>query len=112
MRDIVYLLAAFAMSYLAFASFALAQKRHWQAATGAHDGKLADKRVLKIGGIVWLAAGCAIVLWREGGDYGPLLWVTQLTVAAFGVVATLSLRPQLLKPFAAVLPRADRQACR
>lgn len=107
MRDTLYLSAAFVMTYLAFAGFALAQKRHWQAVTGLHGEGLAGKRVLKACGIVCFAAGCAIVLWREGIDYGLLLWVTQLTAAASGVVATLALRPQFLRPLAAVAARAS-----
>ncbi|ABE64447.1 hypothetical protein Nham_3722 [Nitrobacter hamburgensis X14] len=105
MDDALCLFAAFAVTYLAFASFALVQKRHWQAVTGTHDCALGGKELLKVGGIVCLAAGCAIVVWREGADYGPLLWVTQLIVAACGVVATLSLRPRLLKPLAIIPAR-------
>lgn len=108
MRDAFYLLAAFAVTYLGFASFALVQKRHWQAVTGARDCSLSGQWLLRIGGTVCLAVGCVIVLWREGADYGALLWVTELTVTAFGVVATLALRPQLLKPLAVILVRAYR----
>lgn len=108
MRDALYLFAALATTYLAFASFALTQKRHWQAVTDTHSCAPSGKMLLKIGGMVWLAAGLVIVLWREGADYGALLWVTQLIVAACGVVTTLSLRPRLLKPLAAVSAQASK----
>lgn len=108
MRDALYLFAAFALTCLAFASFALVQKRHWQAATGIQDCAIWGKRLLKASGIAFLAAGCAIVLWREDVDYGALLWVTQLTVAASSVVATLSLRPRLLKPLAVIPAHVSR----
>jgi Protein of unknown function (DUF3325) len=108
MRDALFLAAAFAATCLAFASFALMQKRHWQAVTGTHDCALSGRRLLKSSGMICLAAGCAIVLWCEEADYGALLWVTQLTVAALCVVLTLSLRPQLLKPLAAVAARTSR----
>jgi hypothetical protein len=107
MRDTLYLSAAFVMTYLAFAGFALAQKRHWQAVTGTRGEGLASKRTLKTGGIVCFVVGCAIVLWRDGIDYGLLLWVTQLTAAAAGVVGTLALRPRCLRPLAAIAARTS-----
>lgn len=106
MRDALYLFVAFAATYLAFACFALAQRRHWRAVMGATDCPRSGRRLLKITGVVGLAAGLAVVLWREGAHYGTLLWVTQLTAGASCVVATLSLRPQLLKLLAAIPARA------
>ena len=52
-------------------------------------------RALKISGGVGLAAALAIILWREGPDYGALLWVSDPRAAAFCVVATLSVKPRL-----------------
>lgn len=107
MADALYLIAAFALTYLAFACFALVQPRHWQAATGTHDCALSGKRLLKIGGIVGLATGCGIALWHEGPAYGPLLWVTQLIVAAFATVVTLSLRPRFFTPLVILFTHAS-----
>jgi hypothetical protein len=106
MRDALYLLAAFAATYLAFACFALTQPQHWRAVTAAAGCAPLGKVFLKIAGIAGLASGLAIALWREGPDYGALLWVTELTVAAASVVATLSFKPTLLKPLAALPARA------
>ena len=106
MRDAFFLFVAFAVTYLAFACFALAQRQHWQAVTNAADCSRSGKRALKIFGGVGLAAALAIILWREGPNYGALLWVTQLPAAAFCVVATLSVKPRLLKPLAAMPARA------
>ena len=103
MRDAFFLFVAFAVTYLAFACFALAQRQHWQAVTNAADCSRSGKRALKIFGGVGLAAALAIILWR---DYGALLWVTQLPAAALCVVATLSVKPRLLKPLAAMPARA------
>ena len=109
MRDAFFQLVAVVVTYLAFACFALAQRQHWQAVTHAADCSRSDKRALKISGTVGLAAALGIVLWREGPDYGALLWVTQLPAAALCVVATLSLQPRLLKPLAAMPARAQIQ---
>jgi len=106
MRDAFFLLVAFAATYLAFACLALAQRRHWQAVAGAADCSPSGKRMLKTAGVAGLAAGLAVILWREGPDYGSLLWVTQLAPAALCVVATLSMKPRLLKPLAAIPARA------
>jgi Protein of unknown function (DUF3325) len=106
MRDAFFLLVAFGVTYLAFACLALAQRQHWQAVTGATDCSLSGKRMLKTAGVAGLAAGLAVILWREGPDYGSLLWVTQLVPAAFCVVATLSMKPRLLKLLAAIPARA------
>lgn len=106
MRDALVLFAAFVATYLAFACFALAQRRHWRAVTGAADCSRSGRLMLKIAGIAGLAAGCAITFWREGAGYGALLWGTQLSAAALCVVATLSLRPRLLKLLAAIPARA------
>ena len=106
MRDAFLLLVAFVATWLAFACFALAQRRHWQAVTGAQDCSRSGRWILKSSGIVGLVASFTVILWREGADYGALLWVTQLPVAALCVVATLSLRPRLLRPIAAIPARA------
>jgi uncharacterized protein DUF3325 len=106
MRDAVLLFAAFALTYLAFACFALAQRRNWRAVTETADCSRSGRLMLKIAGIAALAAGCAIIFWREGAGYGALLWATQLTAAALCVVATLSLRPRLLRLLAAIPARA------
>lgn len=106
MRDACFLLVAFVATWLAFACLALAQRRHWLAVTGAGDCSRLGRRMLKSTGVVSLVVGFTIILWREGSDYGALLWVTQLPVAALCVVATLSLRPQLLKLIAAIPARA------
>ena len=106
MRDALSLFAGFAATYLGFACLALAQRRHWQTVTGAADCSRAGRRALTITGVAALATGLAVILWSEGPDYGALLWVTQLAVAASCVVATLSWRPRLLKPLAGIPARA------
>lgn len=106
MADALCLFAAFALTYLAFASFALMQQRHWQVVTVWFGCAMCGRGRLQLNGVVCLVAGLAIVLWHEGPAYGFLLWVTQLSIAACGVVATLSLRPRLLRTFAMFFARA------
>ena len=102
-----YLFVAFAATYLAFACFALAQRQPLAGGDGC-------RRLFAFGQAVAedlrrrrsRRRRSPIVLWREGADYGALLWVTQLPAGASCVVATLSVRPRLLKPLAAMPARA------
>jgi hypothetical protein len=106
MRDALFLIVAFAATCLGFVGFALAQPQHWRAVTDAGDCSRSGRQSLKIAGVGGLVTGLSIVLWREGPDYGALLWVAQLPIAALCVVATLSVKPRLLKLLAAIAARA------
>ncbi|OPH82021.1 DUF3325 family protein [Nitrobacter vulgaris] len=106
MLDALYLLAAFVANYIAFACLALVQRHHWHAVFGTPDCPRLGRLLLKVVGILSFATAFAVIQWREGSEYGILLWVTELPVAAALVVATLSFKPKLLKLLAALPARA------
>ena len=90
----------FGVSYVAFSCLALRQTRHWQAVAGAKAGPSPARRLLGILGVLLLIVSFVLSLAHEGTSYGILLWVTSLTMTAFGVVATLAFRPRFLRPVA------------
>ena len=90
----------FGVSYVAFSCLALRQTRHWQAVAGAKAGPSPARWLLGILGVLLLVASFVLSLAHEGTSYGILLWVTSLTMTAFGVVATLAFRPRFLRPVA------------
>ncbi|MDB5619890.1 MAG: hypothetical protein JWQ24_4128 [Tardiphaga sp.] len=96
MREMVLLAMIFAAEYLGFGCLALGQSRHWQAVTGTHACPPATRALLRTGGGLLLAAGLMLAVARDGLDYGALVWVTSVTVAAVAVVATLSWPPRWL----------------
>ncbi|MGN6463823.1 MAG: DUF3325 family protein [Pseudolabrys sp.] len=84
----VTLIALFLSAYLAFLCFALSQKRHWEAIGGERFRPAVQLR--SAGGFLLLLSGL-FALVRDGADYGSLLWVTTLSIAAAGVVITLTI---------------------
>ena len=92
----------FGASYVAFSCFALAQAPHWRAVAEAKDCPSVTRWLLRISGVLFLAAGLVLSLAHEGPSYGLLLWTTGLTITAFCVVVTLAFRPRFLGPLARI----------
>ena len=107
MLEAAMLTMIFGASYLAFGCLALRQARHWQTVVGAKACPSPARRLLGILGVLLLVASFVLSLAHEGLSYGILLWVTSLTMTAFGVVATLAFRPRLLRPVAWISGRMD-----
>jgi hypothetical protein len=98
MREMVLLAMIFAAEYLGFGCLALGQSRHWQAVMGTHACPPATQARLRIGGGLLLATGLVLSVVRDGLDYGALVWLTSVSIAAIAVVATLSWPPRWLAP--------------
>lgn len=93
------LLIALALAcYLGFALLALSQDRHWERAGGGRDCPAWLVRPMRIAGYVLLLASLALALWRDGPGFGSLVWATLLSVGATAVTATLTWRPNWLRP--------------
>lgn len=98
------LLVALALvSYFGFALLALSQDRHWLRAGGEPTCPARLVTPLRGAGYGLLLAAWGLAMLRDGPSFGTLLWVTMLTVAALGVVATLAWRAAWLRPIVRVL---------
>jgi hypothetical protein len=100
MREAAMLAMIFGASWVAFGCLALGQAPHWRAVVEAKDCSSITRWLLRISGVLFLAAGLMLSLAHEGLSYGLLLWTTSLTMTAFCVVVTLAFRPRLLRPLA------------
>lgn len=85
-------------AYLGFAMLALAQARHWRAVSKTAEPSPSGKLVLRVAGSAWLVLALCLALFRDGPNFGALLWVTAISMAALAVAFTLSWRPRLLWP--------------
>lgn len=95
--DAAALMGIVSTAYLAFACFALSQRRHWEAVTeGRAYPALVVGRILRPLGGVLLVLSLALALTRDGLDYGSMLWVVVLSIAALAVALTLTWRPRAL----------------
>lgn len=72
-----------------FFLLALSQPRHWQAVIGSSASSRRMILLLRVTGSVWIFASFPLTLWRDGVEFGVLLWFALLSVAA--VVTTLAL---------------------
>jgi hypothetical protein len=97
MREAAMLAMIFGASYVAFSCLALGQAPHWRAVVEAKDCSSMTRWLLRISGVLFLAASLILSLAHEGLSYGLLLWTTSLTMTAFCVVATLAFRPRFLR---------------
>jgi Protein of unknown function (DUF3325) len=96
MVDAAALLGIVSTAYLAFACFALSQRRHWEAVTEGRAYPALVGRILRPLGAMLLALGLALAIMRDGLDYGAVLWVVVLSFAALSVALTLTWRPRAL----------------
>lgn len=92
---------AFGASYLGFALFALSQKPHHLAVSGATSRaappRAAQRRCRALGAVA-LALSLGASLGAEGPSFGSLVYVLALGGAALGVTFTLTYRPRWLRP--------------
>lgn len=100
MLEMAACMMIFGASYVAFSCLALGQMRHWHSVVGARASSSPNLWLLRMSGVLFLVMSFVLALAQEGPSYGILLWVTSLTMTAYGVVATLAFRPQLLRPVA------------
>jgi hypothetical protein len=109
MAEAGMLLAAFALSFAAFAAIALGQRVHHGAILGnATRGALPRAlrvRVLTFGGAA-LAASLSLSLTAEGPSFGSILWLMLLAAASLAVTFTLTYRPRWLRATSRLLPGA------
>lgn len=98
MSDAALLLAIFATAWFGFALLALSQPRHWRRVVGSLP--LAGGRiiVMRLAGGVLILGSLILALLRDGPSFGALLWATLISLAAFTVSLTVSLRPRWLRP--------------
>ncbi len=87
-----------------FALMALSQDRHRRTLGVATPLSRRRALVLRIAGGTLIALGLLMALWRDGPGFGPLLWITLLSVAALAVTAIVTWRPRWLAVVARVLP--------
>lgn len=80
------------ISYAAFASLALAMKKH---GTSLAWSALPSQRVLRILGWALLALSATAAVVRFGAPLGVTTWIGQMCVAAPLLVLLLSWRPRL-----------------
>ena len=93
-------------AYFGFAFLAVSQTRHWQAVGGdASKPSRLDRRLLRSFGIGFLLSALGAALVRDRPSFGVLLWATTISIAALTVAFTLSWRPRLLRPLAALFHR-------
>jgi len=98
MREVLLLLALFALAFSGFALFAGSQKKHGQRLTGREGAPSHPRARRQLGGLFCLAA-LAWALLRDGPSFGAILWVLTLSVSAFAVAMVLAGRPACLRVF-------------
>ncbi len=103
MTNVLLFIALSLAAYLGFVLLALGQARHWRAASEAAAPGRIGKLALRIAGGVSLSLALCLALFRDGPSFGALLWTTVISVAALVVALTLSWRPRLLRPLAALV---------
>lgn len=96
MLDAGLLLGLFVTTFSAFALMALNQERHWVAVCGRYQYTKPTGSRLSVFGYGLLIGSLPIALMRDGPAFGALMWGTVLTMVAFAVVLTLTLRPHWL----------------
>ncbi len=89
-------------AYLGFALLALTQARPWQRLGQTAPPTGIRRLALRtLGGLALLSALVLCVV-RDGPSFGALLWATAISIAAVAVALTLTWRPALLRPLAAM----------
>jgi len=101
--ELLTMLGAAAMMYVAFAWLALSQEEHWRALPGNADQTAPAPHVLRR----WrwwaacvLACACALCLWGHGPSFGIVLSLLLSAASAMAVAFTLSWRARWLRALA------------
>lgn len=100
MLELLTMLGAAAMSYVAFAWLALSQEGHWRALPGNADHTAPAAHVLRRWrwrAACMLACAYALCLWGHGPSFGTVLWALLLAAGAMAVAFTLSWRARWLR---------------
>lgn len=96
------LLCILVAAYLGFALLALTQARPWQRVGQAAPPTGVRRLVLRTLGGLALGLSLILCLVRDGPSFGALLWATAISIAAAAAAFTLTWRPALLRPLAAI----------
>ena len=98
-------------AYVGFALLALTQARPWQRVRPAAPPTGIRRLVLRTLGGLALVLSLILCLLRDGPSFGVLLWVTAISIAATAVAFTLTWRPVLLRPLAAMATVGIKLRC-
>ena len=98
-------------AYVGFALLALTQARPWQRVYQAAPPTVIRRQVLRTLGGLALVLSLILCLLRDGPSFGVLLWVTAISIAAAAVAFTLTWRPVLLRPLAAMATVGIKLRC-
>lgn len=98
-------------AYLGFALLALTQARPWQRLGQAAPSTGIRRLALRTLGGLALLLSLVLCLARDGPSFGALLWATAISLAAAAVAFTLTWRPELLRPLAAMATAGIRPHC-
>jgi hypothetical protein len=102
--ELLALILAFALCYLAFALLALCQSAHRKAVDPlARAPSPAGQLVRVFLAVIWLASALLVLLATQSNGFGTLLWTLMISTSAFALALTLSWKPSglslLLKVF-------------
>lgn len=103
MVDGVLIVSALFAAYLGFAALALASNRPWHRIAGSRPHPHGARRLLIGASIAFWTASLVLILLRDGPAFGALLWLMQMSLAGFLVVASVTWRPVLLTSATLVL---------
>lgn len=105
MPDAILLAAAVLCSTAGMAWLALAMKVHWQQVRSDAAISEARTRMLRVLGILALAASLWLCLAADHGSIAALVWVMALAASALSVAFTLTWRPRALGLLVFWVPR-------
>jgi hypothetical protein len=100
MKELLLFAALLVALHVGFALLALSQARHWRAIGVGPPLPRMAAIIVRAFGFALLSLALPIALWRDGADFGSLLWGVLLSVAACAVTLTLTWHPGWLKPLA------------
>ena len=106
MRDALLLGAAVLAALAGMGWLALAMDVHWEQACGAAAQPPARVRLLRVLGMLALAASLGLCLAVDHASMAALVWVMSLAAAALAVAMALSWRPHWLRLLVPGAPRA------
>lgn len=87
---------------LGFALLALSQNRNWQL-VAAPPLSRSRKVALRSVGTTLLTLAIPLAVWRDGPDFGLLMWGTFISIAACAVTMILSWRAHWMTPLVSVI---------
>ena len=111
MASVLLLIALFLVTYLGFALLAMSQARPWQRVSRVPPPTDVQRLALRTLGGLALLLSLVLCLVRDGPSFGALLWATAISLAATAVVFTLTWRPALLHPLAAMATVGIKLRC-